>query len=153
MNEPSEELLRKSTADNSTDRLAAVAGLGDFADSEVARDRLAELLRDQIVTVRVEAVRELLEHFGSTGLELVMDELVRSFDDPSVDYLWLMMGEIQAMVHRHLYRDAFLYAERSGSETMKEVVAQLIRMWNGMQNRPASLLNPDGTRVSEARTQ
>lgn len=130
-------------------RGVAMEELGDFGSDPLVVGRLAELLDADTIETVVLAAEILLRRCGVCGLEVVMDELVRRKDDGQMDYIWEKMSEVQETQSIDVYRDAYSYAVRLDSDEMLSIVGLSIESWNRVQNRPETMLRPDGTRHAD----
>ncbi|MET7770009.1 hypothetical protein [Nocardia sp. NPDC005366] len=101
MNPPSErsrleDILVRSRSSDGLTRVNAIPELGDFMHDVKARDRLTELLDDEIVTMEVDAAEVLARKGGATGILAVLEVLGRRRDDPDADYMAYRLNELDA---------------------------------------------------------
>ncbi|MBH0777019.1 hypothetical protein [Nocardia bovistercoris] len=91
-----EAVLARSRSGDGLTRVNAIPELGDFMDDVRARDRLTELLDDEIVTMEVDAAEVLARKGGATGILAVLEVLGRRRDDPDADYMAYRLNELDA---------------------------------------------------------
>jgi hypothetical protein len=89
------QLLAASRDDFAGNRLDAIAGLGALLGKQVVFSRLVEMLRDPIVTVRIDAAEMLTRRGGLAGLLAVLDEIGARADNPDTDYLAYKLQELE----------------------------------------------------------
>lgn len=92
-----DELLAMSRSADTGNRVDAVQALGRRIDQPDAFHRLTEMLRDQNVTVMVDAAEMLARRGGNGGVRAVIEELGRTADDPDADYIMYKLEELEAL--------------------------------------------------------
>ncbi|WP_433683297.1 hypothetical protein [Nocardia sp. CA-119907] len=91
-----EDILARSRSSDGLTRVNAIPELGDFVDDVRARDRLTELLDDEVVTMEVDAAEVLARKGGAAGIVAVLEVLGRRCDDPDADYIAYRLNELDA---------------------------------------------------------
>ncbi|MGN2636733.1 hypothetical protein ACTD5D_11170 [Nocardia takedensis] len=92
-----ESAVARSKDGDTGARVASVPELAQWIDQPVVLDRLTEMLRDQNVTVMVDAAEALARSGGPAGIRAVLEEIGRSADDPDVDYIMYKLEELEAL--------------------------------------------------------
>ncbi|WP_454200057.1 hypothetical protein [Nocardia sp. Marseille-Q1738] len=91
-----EEVLARSRSSDGMTRVNAIPELGEFIDDVRARNRLKEMLDDEVVTMEVDAAEVLTRKGGVDGILAVLEELGRRRDDPDADYMAYKLYELDA---------------------------------------------------------
>jgi len=92
-----EAVVARSRDSDTGIRVAAVQELARLIDQPAALDRLTDMLRDQNVTVMVDAADVLARKGGGAGIRAILEEIGRSEDDADVDYIMYKLEELEAL--------------------------------------------------------
>ncbi|MFJ4650818.1 hypothetical protein ACIP5Y_06005 [Nocardia sp. NPDC088792] len=126
-----ESALRHSHEADAFERLASIPELRGHIDQPAARERLEQMLADDVVTVEVEAAEALVKSGGKAGLLAVLGVLGRRHDDPDVDYIAYMLNDIDHDDEFPVLQDALAIddaeltlAEKLGLENLRRLMGR-----------------------------